>query len=1279
MKRVFILCLLFVGWLIARCEQVITLRPTDDTYVYSDATIRGMEDYLKVYHSTTGTQYRRIIFLKFDISTVPTVVDSVVLRMYTDGWSAGGDKSHRFDVYPVALSSWAEDDMTFADYKTKAGADNNNLLVSSTEYTAGSAQAAGWVRWTNESLRMYVQDSAAAAQNYISFRIREQYPVKNGSNAVIVQFHSKENPSDQAPELVIYAPDGAQPAEHDTIPVVHDSAEARLSAIYLDGEPLEFFDKDKTSYQVNLPYTTQNNPVLTATCLDTIARYIVNDNSITCTSADGQHQQTYTLSYTILPKMDLFLAIGQSNMSGRAPFDDARDPMENIYLLTPKGGMEISSNPMNKYSNIRKDLSVQGMGPHYQFALTMRDSLPENTVGMVVNALGGSSITQWYKPGTTLYDATIMRVETARKWGEFKGIIWHQGESDKGHAADDNFVTYKNRLQTMVTNLRKDLGNDSIWFIVGELSPKEDQAAFNQNVIQAVSSYIDYSDYASSEGCTLLSDNTHFDETSVKKLGQRYAERMLEHVYQSSDPKPTKKSKPVALYLQNLPIERLGSWTDQQIIDSLRNMGFIVATKDCSGMPATSPELETSLVEWYKTVPTYLKAFETDSEKCDLNNIYMIPAGYMYAKIAVWNIVDHAADGTLEYIINTWNEEIVPAYHKDSAHVYTDMVDQQGHQLDYNLYLDLIYPSGTSTKQVPLLINHASNSPRQGGSFYPSGGGANCSIFPFGFMTTGYAFGNLDHCYNPLARGDVYKYFNKFTLDDYNGLAFNTAAIRYIRGHLNQYNLNGKIGCMGISKASYSPMRLSDPLNATRKEHSRFGGKDNTHEQPWPGYASNVDVIYSAAGNGTNRITQYFNSGCVPILTSAGKSDEYQHWRKFPPVVNYLRQIDHNHMDFWMEDLGHTYPSTGVDTRTGEKRYVLFKTFFDRYLKPNEVDTMAIYYILPKEGAIDVTTRGESRTLPRDGILPTEMSGVSPYEPITVRYLHVVDTTHLASWLRIVDEQDQPIKGEWTLTKQGNALTYRPADPFISGNTYRILVGTGEQQVERAFTVTQQAEDDKSVRCSIFPIAEDSYIKASGDATVHGAETELKMRYSQYGQYRYDTYIKVVLPVDSIILDSLCSISISLALTSGEPKEPLTINFFTCDNNWSETTLVTANRPATGSNPIIQMPYDASKARHEYDITGKCKQALQAGESTLSFCMRVATSSCTDYVNYGSKENQNTSLQPQLIVKHYRPQVGPTMLQETQPSENTTNKFIENGQLYIQKNGKRYTVLGVQH
>ena len=56
MKRVLTVCLICMGWLIAWSEQVITLRPSDDTYTYSNNTIRGMEDYLKVYHSTAGPQ-----------------------------------------------------------------------------------------------------------------------------------------------------------------------------------------------------------------------------------------------------------------------------------------------------------------------------------------------------------------------------------------------------------------------------------------------------------------------------------------------------------------------------------------------------------------------------------------------------------------------------------------------------------------------------------------------------------------------------------------------------------------------------------------------------------------------------------------------------------------------------------------------------------------------------------------------------------------------------------------------------------------------------------------------------------------------------------------------------------------------------------------------------------------------------------------------------------------------------------------------------------------------
>ncbi len=516
-------------------EQVIRLTPSDDTYCVNNSTPHGMEATMQVSHNQYG-EWQRVAYLKFDISSIPSQVDSVVMRLYTDGWSAGDTKQHIFRLFTVIRNDWAEDDVSYTNQAAKLGGlVDSPVLAAASPVGEGEAFGPAWIEWKGANLTTYVQDSVAVGKHYLSFRLREVNIVKTSADKTsVVHFHSKENTSGFAPELIVYAPDSAKPLNPDTIPVVHDSTEARLAAIYLDGEPLEFFNPDKTEYHVCLPYSTIAHPVLTAICMDTTASYVVADNMVTCTSLDGQHQQTYSLTYEILPKMDLFLAIGQSNMSGRAPYADAAEPMEDIYLLTPEGGMEISSNPMNKYSNIRKDLSVQGMGPHYQFALTLRDSLPETTVGMVVNALGGSSIVDWYRPGKTLYDSTVVRAKKALKWGEYKGIIWHQGESDKTQAATDNYATYKSRLRTMADSLRADLGNDTLWLIVGELKPKEENVPFNQAVIQVVADYIPYADYVISEGTTMLSDNTHFDEASVKLMGQRYAEKILEHVYPSS-------------------------------------------------------------------------------------------------------------------------------------------------------------------------------------------------------------------------------------------------------------------------------------------------------------------------------------------------------------------------------------------------------------------------------------------------------------------------------------------------------------------------------------------------------------------------------------------------------------------------------------------------------------------------------------------------------------------------------------------------------------------------
>lgn len=515
-----------------RAEQVIRLHPCEDTYCVNNSTIHGLEPTMVVAHSQYG-EWQRVAYLKFDISTVPTEVDSVVMRMYTNGWNSGDVKLHQFRLFPVQRNDWAEDDISYTNFNTKLGPRIDSPILAGTAPVAeGQAMAPGWVEWRDANLQKYVLDSARAAKQYLSFRLRETNIVKTRDNATsLVEFHSKENVSGFAPELIVYSPDGATPAEREEKEIVHDSTEARLSSILLDGIPMEFFDKDSFHYVVSLPYSTVNLPTLSAVTMDSTAVAQVAKQSIIVTSADGEHQRTYTVDFQVLPKLDLFLAIGQSNMAGRAPYADATEWMNEVYLATPMGGMEVSSNPMNKYSNVRKDLSVQGMGPHYQFALTMRDSLPNQTVGMMVNAQGGTSITVWYQPGKTNYDKTIQRAREVARWGEWKGIIWHQGESDRSEGEKDNYASYRQRLSTMVSSLRHDLGVDTLWFITGELSQKPEQQLFNEQVVQAVSTYIPYSDYVSSVGTSLLSDGIHFDAASVLLMGQRYAEKMLQHVY----------------------------------------------------------------------------------------------------------------------------------------------------------------------------------------------------------------------------------------------------------------------------------------------------------------------------------------------------------------------------------------------------------------------------------------------------------------------------------------------------------------------------------------------------------------------------------------------------------------------------------------------------------------------------------------------------------------------------------------------------------------------------
>ena len=230
---------------------------------------------------------------------------------------------------------------------------------------------------------------------------------------------------------------------------------------------------------------------------------------------------------------DLYVCIGQSNMAGRATLTpEVMDTLQNVYLLNDKGNFEPAVNPLNRYSTVRKDLSMQRLGPAYGFAKEMARQT-KRPVGLVVNARGGSSINSWLKGSKDgYYEEALSRVRIAMKQGGvLKAILWHQGEADCHHPE-----AYKEKIIQLMTDLRNDLGMPDLPVVVGQIAQwnwtkkpyiPEGTKPFN-DMIKEISTFLPHSACVSSEGLTPLKDETdpHFDAASQITLGKRYAKEV---------------------------------------------------------------------------------------------------------------------------------------------------------------------------------------------------------------------------------------------------------------------------------------------------------------------------------------------------------------------------------------------------------------------------------------------------------------------------------------------------------------------------------------------------------------------------------------------------------------------------------------------------------------------------------------------------------------------------------------------------------------------------------
>jgi len=228
---------------------------------------------------------------------------------------------------------------------------------------------------------------------------------------------------------------------------------------------------------------------------------------------------------------DVFLLIGQSNMAGSgymiAGDENVFDP--NVYLLNSAGVAVPATNPINQYSSIKQETINYGISPGFSFSKKVSAETGRKIL-LVVNARGGTTVNQWQPSNTSTgyYREAVRRTKQALRYGQLKGILWHQGEDDRNRT-----TTYMSSLKTLVDALREDLEAPDVPFVAGEIAHWFEGTSEFNNVISGIKDIIDNSDYVSSEGCTWRSSSSdpHFSRDGHIILGERYAEKILSMSY----------------------------------------------------------------------------------------------------------------------------------------------------------------------------------------------------------------------------------------------------------------------------------------------------------------------------------------------------------------------------------------------------------------------------------------------------------------------------------------------------------------------------------------------------------------------------------------------------------------------------------------------------------------------------------------------------------------------------------------------------------------------------
>ncbi|MGJ5711339.1 sialate O-acetylesterase, partial [Staphylococcus equorum] len=157
--------------------------------------------------------------------------------------------------------------------------------------------------------------------------------------------------------------------------------------------------------------------------------------------------------------MKSILLIGQSNMAGRGFIDSVKPIVDERIQVLKNGRWQMMDEP------IHSDRSVAGIGPAASFAKLWLDNHPDETIGLIPCADGGTTIDDWAEDQVLTRHA-ISEAEFAMESSELIGILWHQGESD---SLEGKHLDYEIKLNQVVDHFRQALNAPQLPFVMGLL------------------------------------------------------------------------------------------------------------------------------------------------------------------------------------------------------------------------------------------------------------------------------------------------------------------------------------------------------------------------------------------------------------------------------------------------------------------------------------------------------------------------------------------------------------------------------------------------------------------------------------------------------------------------------------------------------------------------------------------------------------------------------------------------------------------------------------------